>query len=723
MKTFLTLFLITVTLSAQEIQLDYPVLDKSSVIDTYKGLKVIDDYRDLEDLDKSENWYNSQQQLAQQILSSINGRDEMLKDLLEYSTRRKTTIFKHKINRTGAQFYLKREKDDNVSRLYYKKNSTAKEIQLYDPKDYDSSLKNAVISYFQPSWDATKVVIAITHSGREIADLIILNVLDKETLPQVLTGARPDSFLGVSWLPDDSGFTYLKFSENKEDKTNYAVLYKLGDSPTSLVKVFGHKVHSNINISSDGVYPIATINNPEDKFVIGYLATVENFWEAYISKIDDFKKGKPVWRKFYTTDDNVFTSKGIFEKQNYIFKSNLNNPSNAVYSISVIDTAFAKAQLLCKPSGDEILKDFLVKNNKIFYTTTKDGVQSFLYLCNNESAQKIKLPENAGKISITDNPSKENSFFISLSSWTTKNKRYSFDMDTFNFRRAPLSGKVEFPEFENIISKEVQVRGHDGVQIPVSIIYQDDIALDGQNPTLFYSYGAYGTSIEPFYSSVFLHWVAKGGVFCVPHVRGGGEKGEQWHKDGMMDKKSNTWKDLISATEYLIDNRYTSNKKTAIYSMSAGGIMIGRALSERPDLFAVAIAEVPILNPLRSEFRDSKGGSNKLEYGTVEDFIQAKGLLEMDAYHKLTNGISYPAILLTAGKNDPRVPLWMPGKFLAKAQAFSTSNRPIIMRIDDEAGHGTTDERIKFYQEYVDVFCFAFWQTGHKDYTYPSGGE
>jgi len=151
--------------------------------------------------------------------------------------------------------------------------------------------------------------------------------------------------------------------------------------------------------------------------------------------------------------------------------------------------------------------------------------------------------------------------------------------------------------------------------------------------------------------------------------------------------------------------------------------MIGRAVTERPDLFAVAIAEVPILNPLRSEFRETKGGSNKLEYGTVKDAIQVRGLLEMDAYHKLTNGISYPAILLTAGKNDPRVPLWMPGKFLAKAQSFSSSNRPIIMRIDDEAGHGTTDERIKFYQEYVDVFCFSFWQTGHKDYTYPSGGE
>src|SRR5690606_7601471 len=169
-------------------------------------------------------------------------------------------------------------------------------------------------------------------------------------------------------------------------------------------------------------------------------------------------------------------------------------------------------------------------------------------------------------------------------------------------------------------------------------------------------------------------------------VRGGGEKGEDWHKAGQKLNKPNTWKDVIACTEYLIKNKYTSNKYTAIYGASAGGIMVGRAITERPDLYAVAISSVGQMNPLRNEARKGGGGTNYQEYGTVKDSLEFMGLVEMDPYLHIKKNTEYPAMLLTAGMNDPRMPVWIPAKFAARMQATVT-NKPILFDVDYNAGH------------------------------------
>jgi prolyl oligopeptidase len=198
---------------------------------------------------------------------------------------------------------------------------------------------------------------------------------------------------------------------------------------------------------------------------------------------------------------------------------------------------------------------------------------------------------------------------------------------------------------------------------------------------------------------------------AIAHVRGGGELGDEWHKAGQKTTKPNTWKDLIACTEYLINEKYTSPKNVAIYSASAGGILVGRAMTERPDLFAAVVPAVGCMNTLRGE-NSPNGPVNVPEFGTSADSVECMALIEMDSYLHLQDGEEYPATLVTAGMNDPRVIAWQPAKFAARLQAANASEAPVLFLPDYDAGHGMGDTKSKHFESLSDVLSFALWQTG-----------
>jgi prolyl oligopeptidase len=211
--------------------------------------------------------------------------------------------------------------------------------------------------------------------------------------------------------------------------------------------------------------------------------------------------------------------------------------------------------------------------------------------------------------------------------------------------------------------------------------------------------------------------VNKGGIFAVAHVRGGGEKGDNWYKGGFKSTKPNTWKDFIACTEYLIENKYTSPTKMVSYSGSAGGICVGRAMTERPDLYAACIVKVGEFNTLRSEFGAS-GKNNIKEFGTIKDSIDFRALLEMDSYYHIKKGTNYPAVYLTSGLNDTRVSTWQPAKFAARLLENTSSKKPILLSVDFESGHGFEADNDKKNEELNKIITFALWQTGHPDYQF-----
>jgi prolyl oligopeptidase len=255
------------------------------------------------------------------------------------------------------------------------------------------------------------------------------------------------------------------------------------------------------------------------------------------------------------------------------------------------------------------------------------------------------------------------------------------------------------------------VRSWDGVDVPLSIVYPKDAKLDGGNPVLLNGYGSYGITDDPVYIPRFLAWYELGGVRATCHVRGGGAYGEEWHLAGKLATKPNTWKDFIACGEYLIKEGWTTKTKLAIQGGSAGGILVGRAMTERPDLFAVAVPEVGVLNALRSE-TSANGVPNIPEFGTVKDEKQFAALQEMDALDHVRDGVAYPATLLMHGINDPRVPVWESFKMAARLQAATSSGKPVLLRLDYASGHGVGSTKSQRQEQYADIWSFMLWQFG-----------
>jgi len=265
------------------------------------------------------------------------------------------------------------------------------------------------------------------------------------------------------------------------------------------------------------------------------------------------------------------------------------------------------------------------------------------------------------------------------------------------------------PDQSDIVTEQGMATSHDGTPIPISIVRQRDYHLDGNAPALLSGYGAYGVTTTPTYNPFLLTWVRNGGVYATCHVRGGGARGEAWHLGGIKEKKENGVDDYIACAEFLIEKGYTRTGRLTAHGISAGGIVVGGAITKKPGLFAAAVLRVPIVNPLRFETTQA-GPGNAPEFGTVKIESECRSLLASDPLHRVRENSRYPATLLTAGKNDPRVPVWQPAKFAARLQEVNGST-PTLLRVDTDAGHGVGSTESQREDEFADIFAFALWQS------------
>jgi prolyl oligopeptidase len=259
----------------------------------------------------------------------------------------------------------------------------------------------------------------------------------------------------------------------------------------------------------------------------------------------------------------------------------------------------------------------------------------------------------------------------------------------------------------------------DGTKIPVTLMYKKTTTLTRENPTILEAYGSYGLSMRPRFDAARLAWIERGGIYAVAHVRGGGEYGEAWHEAGRGAAKANTIEDFIAVSEFIIKYGFTNPKRLAILGTSAGAIPTGGAMVRRPELYAAVVARVPMLDMMRYETMAS-GGANVPEFGSVSTPEGAQRLGVISAYHHVKDGTPYPAVLLTAGMNDPRIPAWQPGKMAARLQQASTSGKPVLLRIDWDSGHGFGTSRRQRDAELADIYAFLLWQMGSPDFQHPA---
>ncbi|HMC84897.1 MAG TPA: prolyl oligopeptidase family serine peptidase, partial [Chitinophagaceae bacterium] len=361
--------------------------------------------------------------------------------------------------------------------------------------------------------------------------------------------------------------------------------------------------------------------------------------------------------------------------------------------------------------SDKTIESISVTKDQLLITQS-DGINGNLLKYDFITAKMQAVAANLqGKVSVVYASNKTNIALISSASWNKPYTVYELNTTNGNNKKSIFNSEIKYPGIEDIMVKEVEVKSYDGTMVPLSILYNKKINLDGNNSCILNGYGCYGISNSPRFSILNLAMLQRGVVMAFAHVRGGGEKGESWHKGGYKTTKPNTWKDFIACAEYLVSENYTSEAKLSGTGTSAGGILISRSITERPDLFAAAVCNVGDANALRSEY-GTDGPANSKEYGTEKDSVECMALIEMDGLSHVQKNIKYPAVLCATGINDPRVAPWQPGKFAAALQNNTASGNAVLLRVDYDNGHFTEDRSVTF-NNFADQFSFLLWQMGH----------
>ncbi|WP_435138820.1 prolyl oligopeptidase family serine peptidase [Formosa sp. A9] len=702
------LFLLTVIAEAQQ-TVKPELLPQKNVTNTYFDVTVNDPYQYLENLndDKVITWMKANASYSEAVLNNISGKQDLFNKMKELLERRSVSISYLEIADDNTYYYLKRIPGEEISKMYKRKGYEGKEVLFFDPTQYKKEEgQTYVISSITPNIKGDKIAVSVAANGSENPDVLIFKA-NGEQYPEVLELAE-----GVSWLPSGNEFCYIKINSADLKDVNRQLylsnyVHSVGTKQSKDQTYFSKANFSPLGMMASE-YPFIMYSKEADKKFLN-VESVDKNKRIFVENTNKD------WEPIISRDDNVINMKVMDNEVYYL--TYYNAPNYQIVKSALNAPQFSDAEIVIKESPDEIITGFELTKDGLYYATVKNGVEANVYFLEkgNTTAKQLKLPFTAGRADIGARGPEYGEIWINISGWTSPDKRYLYTPKSDTFTYQPLSTPVEYPELEDLVAKEVMVKSHDGVMVPVSIIHKKDLTLDGENPAVIYSYGSYGISTEPFFSPITLAYTLYDGILVVPHVRGGGELGDAWHKAGQKLNKPNTWKDGIATAEYLIDQGYTSANKLSIFGGSAGGIFVGRAITERPDLFAAAAPMVGCMNTVRME-ETPNGPVNTPEFGTVKDPKEFKGLLEMDSYLHLKEGTDYPAMLITAGMNDPRVIAWQPAKFAAKMQHDNAGDSPVLFYTNFDGGHGGRTTLTQRLNDFSNIFSFFYWQSGHPDF-------
>lgn len=689
------------------VKIKYPKLVPIQKTGIYFGYKVTDDFQNLSDVENPQiqNWFKAQDSLAEAYFKDNPLYAQFQERFLELEDRTVGDISLISINEKGNYFYLRYDDNLGGDLLCYRESLLSEESELLAPSQYPEG--SGEIVYLEPSYDGTKVAIGFDPGENFTSTVIIYDLLSKTVLKEKITNINPD-FGGVEWLPDSSGFIYLYFptidpSEPEYKKGSYSVIHYLRQDPDKRTPIFGN--NHTLAIPAD-YYPKVKISSSKDTHIVGYAAKSGDFYDGFIAKTSDILKGTPHWKPFFRETDKVYYNQGEIRNGQFIFrKATLDG--NQLCAVTLDNPNFNTPIVLASGNREDPITKFQVSKNQIYYVREKFGTAASLFRLDSLFKEtKIKLPFIPGYVDLFGESIAHNRIGIGMDGWTSDYIRYQIGIDG-TFTKENLIGHTAYPEFNDLVTEQVMVVSHDGEEVPLSLIYRKDMQKHTKNEVFMYVYGAYGFSMSPFFSPIFLDWVLQGGILAFPHVRGGGEKGEQWHIQGMKSLKYNSWKDLIACTEYLMEQGYTQKGLVSLYTTSAGGITAGMAVNERPELFSSFIAEVPRMHPFGLESATRASSTSYIEYGTIKDSLECIGLISMDPYLNLKSGKTYPATLLIPSHNDDRIPLWDTGKYIAKLQNYHTGTSPILMDINYSSGHENALEYDESIKAHAKVFSFA----------------
>jgi len=694
-----------------------PVAPVRPVTDTYFGTKVVDPYRWMENRQDPEflAWARGQNDYARATLAAIPNRSKLLQRIEALDGA--TTLISAMQLAPGILVYEKRRPGDDVYKLYVRSVVSNAETLLLDPNIGVEKGKHQSIDYFSLSPDGKLVAVGVSEGGSEESVMRIIDTTTGNTLPERIDRVE---YGNPAWSANSKSFFYNRFAKMapgapETDKYLNSALWQ---------HTVGTLVVRDMPILSVGSNPTVSLTPVDSPFmftapgsswaiaIISHGASLENtVYLAALGQVRPVRDTQAQWVKIADVSDAV-TNVALHGDDIYLL-SHKDAPRYKILRIKAGDPTLANAQTVV-PAGNAVIQDFGVAQDGLYLRVLDAGVQKIRRLAfKDDKVSDLPKAPTGGIGTFATTPDVPGVLYP-LQTWIAPQRWIKFDPAD---GVASDTGLVPGSSLDTsgYQASEVQAKAGDGTLVPLSIVSKKGIRLDGAHPTLLTGYGAYGISLTPSFLSGQLALLERGGVIAIAHVRGGGEFGEDWHLAGKQATKPNTYRDLIACAEYLVSKGYTSPARLAIRGGSAGGITVGMALTERPDLFRVVLSDVGDSNALRAEY-ETDGDANSLEYGSTKTEAGFKALYAVDAIHHVKDGTAYPATLLTTGINDPRVATWQPGKMAARLQAANSSGRPVLLRVDYDAGHGIGSTRTQRDELQADQIAFMLWQMGDPEF-------
>jgi prolyl oligopeptidase len=687
-----------------------PVAPVRPVTETYFGTTVVDPYRWMEAEGPEWKTYAlAEAAYAKSVLGAIPGREALIDAVAHYTSQ---VVAVSAVQIGGDYIFTQvRPAGANTFKLYVRKGLHGQDRLLLDPDAYAPKGSHASLDWWSVSPDGGHVVFGTSPGGSENSTARIMVTDTGAILPETIDRTEE---AGPSWSADGSGFFYNRLqagvAPDSLDKYKLSAcwFHRLNTDPSADVKVLWKDASPVLKIADIDVVDVAV--TPGSDIALGAVVSgVQNELTLYAASASAAKAGPPKWAPICTPADDV-TSASIHGDDLYL----LSHKDASRYKI--IRTTAASPDVatgkLVVPQSASVIRGLSAAKDALYIQDLNAGLGGLRRLGYDGNLTTIEMPF-AGAIDGLYTDTLHDGAWFFLQSWARPTVLCYVGPDGV-VKQTDIAPQPPV-DVTPYTSEEVFAVAGDGTKVPLSIVYKKGLKRDGSAPLMLNAYGSYGITEDPAFIARWLPLLDNGGVFAVGHVRGGGELGEDWHLAGQKLNKPNTWRDTIACAEHLIRQGYTSKPKLAIVGGSAGGITVGRFMTERPDLAAVVIDQVGVSNATRSEFSPN-GPPNIPEFGTVTKAEGFKALYEMDAMLHVKDGVKYPSVLLTTGLNDPRVSSWEPTKMTARLQAANGGPNPIILRIDVDAGHGIGSTRGQRDQETGDILAFTFWRTGDPRY-------
>ena len=680
--------------------------------ETIFGVTVADPYRWMEGNDNAEltAWLRAQGDCTQRFVGRIAGRDALFQRLRDLGLG---TTSQHTMQLAGGRaFFQQIGAGEQLYKLVVREPGGAERV-LVDPAKLSQGDRHASVNAFAPSPDGKLIAYDVALGGGEVSSIHVMDVARGTDLPDVID--RVWGEFSAAWMPDGKSFFYTQMLPLRPDgdplQEMNARYHVLGQSPEKDVVILGRGTPATLAMAPEE-FPNVVVP-PGTSWAFAFLTGAHSQMRiaiAPLAKLDRTRAGRTPWRAVAEYGDEV--EDFVVHGERLYLTTFKGAPNRKVVSVPLSDADLSRAKVEIPEDDGAIIRGISGARDALYVKRLANGSGSLVRTPWGGAQVPVALPFDGSLDELATDRLRDGARF-NLAGWTRPAAFYDVDA-TGTVTPTGIATKTR-ADYANIVTEEVEATSSDGTSVPLSILRPKDLAMDGSRPALLIGYGAYGNPASPSFSPSRLPWLELGATLAVCHVRGGGERGRRWQDDGSREHKMNGVHDFEACARYLIDHQLTSASHLVARGGSAGGILVGRAITDRPDLFVAANIVVGVVNTTRMLAAEN-GANQKLELGDPATESGFKGLLEMDPFQHVVPGAAYPATLFTIGLNDRRVAPWMTAKMAARMQAMSTSGRPVVVRIDADAGHGVGSTRDQAFAELADAYSFDLAAAGQAEF-------